>query len=79
MKILPLLYTIPICNRLRCWSVRKKIVKGYKMRSGDEILKKKNELHDKMLVAGRAKSDEQQNIYQHQIDILDWIIGEKND
>ena len=79
MKILTLLYRISICNKLRCFFARKKIAEGYKLRSNDEILKKKDELHDKMLANGRVKNLEQMNRYQAMIDTLDYIVGVKSD
>lgn len=77
MKILTLLYTIPICNKLRCWLVKVKIANNYKVRSNMDILNKKQKIYDAMIIAGRNKNDLTK--YEAQLNLIEWLIGEKND
>ena len=79
MKILPLLYTIPICNRVRIYLARKRLANRIEksMRSGKEIMLKREELYKRMLEMNRIKSS-QELLLKAQIEIIDWVIGEVN-
>ena len=73
MSLLTILYTIPICNKLRCWLVRRRIAKGYLLRSNAEILNKRQQIHDAMIIAQRSKQDLTK--FEAAIDILEWLTG----
>jgi len=75
MKILTLLYTIPICNKLRCYSARKRIAKGYKLRTNDEIFKKKRDIDEQLLIAGRTKNADMIIRCEAQLQIIEWLLG----
>lgn len=79
MKILHLLYIIPSFNKLRCFLVRRKVAKEYKLRSSVEIMNMKNEIYDSMLVAGRTKNNELVSQCQAQLNFIEWLTGGKSD
>jgi len=59
---------------------RKKIQKrwaGQLVKKANEIYAKKDEIIKQYLIAGRSRNDPQIQFYRGQLEILEWLTGEK--
>ena len=56
------------------WKLRREALKTMRLRSRDEILNKKFEWEQKMLLAEKQESIEDYKKFKHYLDVLYWIL-----
>ena len=60
------------------WKLRRKVLKDMKLRSRDEILNKKFEWEQKLLIAEKTEQPADYNKFKNYLDVLDWILNNEH-
>ncbi len=60
------------------WRVKRRAILKMKLRPKDEILQKKFDWSQKILQAEKSKDQEALDRFTHYIDVLKWVLNEKD-